>query len=83
MSTPESEVELLPGLPPRVGARDDRAIVDALDAVAKAKPVRLGRVLELGLDLARAARVVRRNRVQVRERSACRVLDELAGASRE
>ena len=76
----EVKVELLPSLPPGVGARDDRAIVDALDAVAEAKPVRLGRVLELRADLTRAARVVRRDRIQVRERSACRVLDELTGA---
>src|SRR4029079_13274153 len=76
------EVELLPRLPPRVGPRGDRAIADPLDAVAKAKPVRLGGVLELVPERTWAARVVRRDRVQVRERSACRVLDELAGANR-
>src|SRR6186713_2240808 len=81
MSTRESEVELLPGLPPRIGTRDDRAIVNAFDALAKAKPVRRGGVLELRLDLAWAAGVVRSDRAQVRERSACRVLDELAGAN--
>ena len=39
MSTIVARVELLPRLPPRVGAGDDRAIVHALDAGAEAKRV--------------------------------------------
>src|SRR5262245_19313781 len=45
------KVELLPGVPPGIGAGHDRALVDALDTVAVAEPIGLARVLELRLDL--------------------------------
>src|SRR4051812_19587234 len=63
-----SEEELLPRRPPVVGARDDRAVVDQLDAVAVAELRDGVGPLVLDLDLARLARVVGLDGVQVAER---------------
>src|SRR5262245_33592784 len=76
------EVELFPGVPPRVGAGDDRPGVDALHAVAVAEPVGLVGVLVLGPDLARPAGIVGRDGLQVAERLLRRLLDELPRAGR-
>ena len=62
------EEELLPGFPPGRRLDADRAPVEPLDTRVEAQPVgRLG-ALELDLDLARAAGVVGRHRLQVGER---------------
>src|SRR5438067_2832042 len=74
------EEELLPGGPPVVGAGDDRAVVDALDAVAEAEPVRRRRVLVLDRDLAGPTRVVRRDRAQIAQRLLGALLDQRPGA---
>src|SRR5262245_42822421 len=74
------EVELLPGLPPRVGARDDGALADPLDSRAVSEAVRLGRVLELRLDLAGPTGVVWRDGSEVGERLAVGLPDALASA---
>ena len=72
------EVELAPGGPPVVGARDDRARLDDLDAVAEAELLDVARLRVLHLDLCRAAGIPRRNRGEVRERLLRALLDQLA-----
>src|SRR6185503_181540 len=62
------EEELLPRRPPVVGAGDDGAVVDDLDAVAVAELRDRVGPLVLDLDLAGLARVVGLDRVQVAER---------------
>src|SRR3954452_10266306 len=66
--TAASEEELLPRRPPVVGAGDDRARVDELDAVAVAELRDRVGPLVLDLDLTWLARVVRLDSVQVAER---------------
>src|SRR4029079_13861420 len=77
-----SEVELLPGVPPGVGSRDDGASVEELDTMPVTEAIGLRRVLELGLHLARAAGVVRGDSFQVGECQSRTVLDELTRTSR-
>src|SRR5512132_2629070 len=67
-SATASEKELLPRRPPVVGAGDDRAGVDKLDAVAVAELGDRVGPLVLDLDIARLAGVVGLDRVQIAER---------------
>src|SRR5207253_2694582 len=76
------EEELLPGRPPVVGPRDDRPVVDELDAGLEAQLLRRRRALVLDLDLARLAGVVRGHGFQVGESALGAFLDELARPAR-
>src|SRR5207245_225509 len=71
------EEELAPGAPPVAGVRDDRAVVEALDAVPMAQRVRRLGVLVLDADLGRPPGVIRLHRAQVGERLPGAVLDQL------
>src|SRR5919197_2807243 len=76
------EEELPPGRPPVVAAGDDRPRIDDLDALAVAELRHRPGPLELDLDLARLARVVRLDGLQVRERLLRAGLNQFAGALR-
>ena len=77
---PLAKKELLPCLPPGVGGRRDRPLAREHHARLPRVLVERRRPRELDLDRARAARVVRRDGVQIRERSLRSCLDQLAGA---
>src|SRR5438105_11816928 len=71
------EEELPPGGPPVVGAGDDLPRLDDLDARLAAVLVRRVGGRQVDLDLARLARVVRRDGAEVRERLPRSLLDQL------
>src|SRR5207237_10926521 len=81
-SSARGEEELLPGRPPVVGLRDDRPVVNELDAGLEAQLLRRRRALVLDLDLTGLAGVIRRDGLQVGQGALCAFLDELARALR-
>src|SRR5205823_5819799 len=80
--TDRSEVELRPGRPPVVGPRHERMRVELLDPLPVPVLDEPRRRMELDLDLARPARVVRLHRVEILERPLRTLLDQLASLER-
>src|SRR5579862_7919142 len=72
------EVELTPGRPPVVGARDDLARLGDLDARTEAQLLDLVRRVEVDGDLARSSRVVRFHGLEILKRLARPGFDPLA-----